>query len=210
MGSAKSRSFKKAKQATLKAVPAQTTDTDGQEGTDDMNQPEQPNVPLQNPTEAPAKTDAPPTHVIDTDDMPEMIRRREKEVAPTTESDVISTSNVNPSADALTQNKDTNIMETVTLTRKPSSAKSTSIQFGIDGRRGSVKFSKSLFATVPETIEVNVDGLAEAKRKETKEERKARLALQPKKTAAEKLAALEAKVARAKAKLAAGADAPAV
>lgn len=92
---------------------------------------------------------------------------------------------------------------TLTLTRKPATPKALSIQYGIDGRRGSVRFSKSLFATAPDTITIPViDGMAEVKRKETKEERKARLQAMPKKTAAEKLAALEKKAERLRAKLA--------
>lgn len=81
-----------------------------------------------------------------------------------------------------------------------------SYHYHVEGLRGSVKISSTMFAgtTVPNSIPADSFGFGTpgAKAGETKDERKARLAALPKLTPAEKLAKLEAKVARAKAKLA--------
>lgn len=106
------------------------------------------------------------------------------------------------SGDTAPTEKETIQMEAVTLIRKPSSPKGQTVVFGIDGRRGSIRFSKTLFTTTPDQIVANIDGLAGPKVKETKEERKARLATQPKKTDADRLAILEAKTARMRERLA--------
>jgi hypothetical protein len=128
----------------------------------------------------------------------------EKEVAIDTASEVNSVEQMTdvPSQETA-ETKDKKNMEAVTLTRKPATAKSLTVQYGIDGRRGSVRFSKSLFEAAPETLTINVEGLAAPKVKETREERRARLKAMPKKTAAEKLAALEQRAARLRDKLAA-------
>jgi hypothetical protein len=74
--------------------------------------------------------------------------------------------------------------------------------YHIEGVRGSVKMSSTLFSgDAPETLEIDIPNLAGPKAKETPEERKARLAVAPKLTPAEKLVKLEEKVARAKARL---------
>lgn len=78
------------------------------------------------------------------------------------------------------------------------------IVYKIDGRAGSVRFSKSLFPKggTPETITFpgGIFGVAPTERpKETPEERKARLAARPKPTQAERIARLEKKLAKMRA-----------
>lgn len=98
-------------------------------------------------------------------------------------------------------------MAEIALTVNTEPRKNTRVLvFDIPGRRASITVPKSLFGdNVPTSLiltsDVDLAPVAEPKPKETKEERKARLAALPKKTPAEKLAALEAKAAKLRAKL---------
>ena len=96
----------------------------------------------------------------------------------------------------------------VNLTRSDKQRSTGMVVFLVEGRPGSVRFSKTLFKnqTAPETIAVDTDafGFGEARvarTQETKEERKARLKALPKLTPAEKLARLEAKIEKMRTKV---------
>lgn len=109
---------------------------------------------------------------------------------------------------------DSDIMETLKLTRSAAPRKTNRLViYNIEGRTGSVQFLSTLFGGSKDSVgnppaELELMGeFAPArvnKPKETAEERKARLAALPKLTPAERLAKMEEKVAKAKAKLAAG------
>jgi hypothetical protein len=93
----------------------------------------------------------------------------------------------------------------ITLTRNPAQRKNPRLViFNIEGRPGSVQFFRALFPlnAVPERLTL-IGEFAAPKVKETPEERKARLAAMPKMTPAERLAKMEASVAKMKARLAA-------
>lgn len=148
------------------------------------------------------------------DDVEKILDVPEKIVAPEVAAEVSSVDITEAVNNVIVNNNSTTQeqkhMESITLVRKQTDGKrSSSIPFTIEGRRGSVRFSKTLFAVVPEKFEISLDGLAEVKQRETKEQRKARLALRPKKTKAEKIAAMEQKLAKAKAALEAEQAAPA-
>jgi len=93
----------------------------------------------------------------------------------------------------------------LTLTRSNAPRKDDRLViFNIEGRTGSVQFLKTLFAKdgIPATLTLT-GTFAPPKAKETKEERKARLAAI---TPAMRLAKMEERVAKMKAKLAAPTD----
>jgi hypothetical protein len=95
----------------------------------------------------------------------------------------------------------------ITLTRNPAQRKNPRLViFNIEGRPGSVQFFRALFPlnAVPERLTL-IGEFAAPKVKETPEERKARLAAMPKMTPAERLAKMEASVAKMKARLQAAA-----
>jgi hypothetical protein len=100
-------------------------------------------------------------------------------------------------------------METLILNRNDSPRRSLMVVFTVNGRPGSVRFSKTLFANkqAPETLTLSDVAFAAPKVRETPAERKSRLALLPKLTPAERLAKMEERIARMKAKLAAPAAA---
>jgi hypothetical protein len=87
----------------------------------------------------------------------------------------------------------------ITLSRNDAPRRSNMVVYAIDGRKGSVRFSKTLFTNAPATLTLSNASFAAPKAKETKEERKARLALV---TPAERVAKMEARLARMKAQLA--------
>ncbi len=101
-------------------------------------------------------------------------------------------------------NQEQNMDITLTLSKKP--RKSTRIVI-YESPLNSVQFLRTAFgATLPETLTLSGDGFAEpkaAKVKETKEERKARLAALPKPTLAEKVAAAQKRADALREKLAA-------
>lgn len=99
----------------------------------------------------------------------------------------------------------TKVME-ITLKRSDKQRSTQMVVYTVDERPGSVRFSKTLFKdkAAPPEVTLQSDAFAgpkEPKRVETKEERKARLAALPKPTAAEKLARLEAKIAKLRPKV---------
>lgn len=118
-----------------------------------------------------------------------------------------------PSADAgeqvmTEQNQATNgsgdpaAVPQVTFTRSDTKRRSNMLVFlAPEGRRGSLRISKSLFTKdkVPTTLTVENPAFAEAKKAResmTKEERKAARAAQPKLTPAQKVAKLEERLAK--------------
>ena len=95
----------------------------------------------------------------------------------------------------------------INLTRSDKQRSTQMVVYTVDGRPGSVRFSKTLFKdkNAPEKVTLVTEAFAgpkEPKRQETKEERKARLAALPKPTAAEKVARMEAKLAKLRQKVA--------
>ena len=91
----------------------------------------------------------------------------------------------------------------ITLARSTAQRKNPHlVMFKIDGRPGSVQFFRALFPKDAVPAQLRLTGeFAPPKVKETPEERKARLKALPKPTAAERLAQMEARVAKMKAKL---------
>jgi hypothetical protein len=107
-----------------------------------------------------------------------------------------------------TQNADQNAAQTgpVTATLDAKDRSTIMVVYTLPGRPGSVRFSKTLFpdSKAPATIEFPAGLFAGPKvprAQETKEQRKARLAARPKPTAAEKMARLEQKLAKLRAKV---------
>jgi hypothetical protein len=103
------------------------------------------------------------------------------------------------------QNRSDVVMDII-LTRSTAPRKDDRLViFNIEGRTGSVQFFKTLFNkdAVPATLKLTGD-FAAPKVKETPEERKARLKALPKPTPAERLAKMEERLARMRAKLAKG------
>ena len=109
---------------------------------------------------------------------------------------------------AAPRREEENKMETLTLTRSTAPRKDPRLViYNIEGRTGSVQFLSTLFGGTqvsqgnpPEKLTLS-GTFAPPRAKETPEERKARLAAI---TPEQKLAAMEAKIAKMKAKLAAG------
>lgn len=103
----------------------------------------------------------------------------------------------------------TDTMVSITLNRDTKARKSTSVVFAAAGLKGAVRISKSAFqnGTAPDSLVISSDVFATPKQKETKEERKARLAAAPKLTLAEKIAKREASLEAMRAKLAKAAPA---
>lgn len=135
----------------------------------------------------------------------------QKLVDSTTTSDVDS-SNLNKSDPTITSASSPNHaaqehtnMTTITLTRDTKARKSTSIVYLSPNIKGGVRIAKSAFQNgeAPETLDVSSDHFAQPKPKETKEERKTRLATMPKLTLAEKIAKREKQLEALKAKAAA-------
>jgi hypothetical protein len=114
-----------------------------------------------------------------------------------------ATSAAAPAADASGGKK----MAEVNLTRSDKQRSTQMVVFTFaDGRPGSVRISKTAFADkkAPETLQLLTDAYAGPRierKSETKEERKARLAALPKPTPAEKLAKLQAKLAKLQAQV---------
>lgn len=94
--------------------------------------------------------------------------------------------------DAATETGDTKMEIVLSLDTK--ARKSSAVVYSGEGLRSGVRIAKSAFAnkTAPTTITIVSDSFAQPKVKETKEERKARLAAAPKLTLAEKIAKREA------------------
>lgn len=95
----------------------------------------------------------------------------------------------------------------IRLVRSDKERSTQMVVYGVEGRPGSVRFSKTLFKDKqpPANVTLFTDAFAgpkEARVEETKEQRKARLAALPKPTAAEKMARLEQKLDRLRAKAA--------
>ena len=88
----------------------------------------------------------------------------------------------------------------ITLTRNDSPRKSLMAVFGVDGRPGSVHFSKTLFTNqeAPKTLTISDIAFAAPKLRETPEERKARIKALPKLTTAERVAKMEQRLAKLK------------
>ena len=86
------------------------------------------------------------------------------------------------------------------LTRNDAPRRSNMAVFAVDGCHGSVRFSKSLFVNkqAPATLTLSDAAFAGPRVKETAEQRKARLKAM---TPAEKLARMEARIAKMKARL---------
>lgn len=93
----------------------------------------------------------------------------------------------------------------ITLSRNDSPRRSLMVVFTVEGRPGSVRFSKTLFVdqTAPPTLTLSDAAFAAPRVKETPAERKARLKALPKATPAERLVKMEVRLAKMKAKLAA-------
>lgn len=107
--------------------------------------------------------------------------------------------------------KDTTTM-VISLTRDNKARKSNAVTYTAAGYNGSVRFSKSFFAdkTGPESLTLDSETFAAARQpraKMTPEERKAARAAAPKLTPAEKLAKIEERAAKLRAKIAASAPA---
>jgi hypothetical protein len=100
-------------------------------------------------------------------------------------------------------------MKNLTLTRSTAPRKTARLViYNIEGRTGSVQFLSTLFGgdqktqgNPPATLTLTGEGFAEPRQKETKEERKARLALLPKPTLQQKAASLRERLAKMEAKL---------
>ena len=93
----------------------------------------------------------------------------------------------------------------ITLSRNDSPRRSLMVVFTVEGRPGSIRFSKTLFVdqTAPASLTLSDAAFAAPKVKETAEARKARLKALPKATPAERLAKMEARLVKMKAQLAA-------
>jgi len=92
----------------------------------------------------------------------------------------------------------------ITFTRSDKTRKSTMAVYVAEGRSGSLRFAKSLFVgkQAPATLTLANDAFAGPRVKETPEERKARMALLPKLTLAEKIAKREKELMAMRSKLA--------
>jgi hypothetical protein len=90
----------------------------------------------------------------------------------------------------------------LSLTRNDAPRRSQMFVYGVEGRSGSIRFSKGLFVnqTAPATLTLSDAAFAGPRVKETPAERKARRALI---TPAERLARMETRIAKMKAALAA-------
>lgn len=99
----------------------------------------------------------------------------------------------------------------ITLTKSDKPRKSSSIVYLGAGLRGGIRVAKSCFkdGNAPASLVLSSDAFAEPKVKMSAEERKAARAAAPKKTAAEKLAALETRAAKLREKVAKESAAPA-
>lgn len=110
-------------------------------------------------------------------------------------------------------NKENKIMadetiQNINLSRSDKQRSTQMVVYTVDGRPGSVRFSKTLFVNKAAPEKINAEnfntvfaGPRVPRAEETKEERKARIAAMPKPTAAEKVARLEAKLAKLRAKV---------
>lgn len=101
-------------------------------------------------------------------------------------------------------------MSTITLTRDAKPRKSTSIVFNSPSIKGGVRIAKSAFVdgVAPDTLDVSSDAFAQAKVKETKEERKERLKSAPKPTIAERAAKARARAEKLEAAAVKAAEQP--
>ncbi len=103
-------------------------------------------------------------------------------------------------------------MITISLTKDTKARKSNAVTYTAPGYAGSVRFSKSFFAdkSGPASMTLSDESFGAArvaKAKLTAEERKALRASQPKLTPAEKLAKIEERAAKLRAKIAASSTA---
>ena len=90
----------------------------------------------------------------------------------------------------------------VTFVRNDAKRRNTSVMYTSGGRRGSLRISKSLLTTPPDTLVLSHDSFAGPKvtaARLTPEERKALRASRPKLTLAEKIVKREAALAKLKA-----------
>lgn len=118
------------------------------------------------------------------------------------------TQDMTSSVETSSQTKKDPTTMNISLVRSNKARKSNAVTYTADGYNGSVRFSKSFFAdkTGPESLSLDSEAFAaarQARAKMTAEERKAARAAAPKLTPAEKLAKIEERAAKLRAKIAA-------
>lgn len=118
-----------------------------------------------------------------------------------------STDGTTPAATSPAAPEQTHTMITISLTRNDKKRKSNAVAYIAEGYAGSVRFSKSFFAdkTGPASLTLSAEEFANARQaraKMTPEERKAARAAQPKLTPEQKLAKIEERAAKLRAKIA--------